>query len=260
MNNPLVELLSFRGLLWAWMQREVRVRYKQAALGIGWAIVQPFSLMVIFTVIFGYIIKVPTGGIPYPIFSFCALLPWTFFASSISFGSNSLVNNMNLVTKIYFPREILPLASIGAAFLDYLIGFGVFILFMLFYQARFYPTLLLLPILLIIQIALTIGVGLILSALTVFYRDIRFVVPLLLQVWMYLCPIVYPIDLVPPKFLSLYMLNPMASLIDSYRRITLLGQLPQWNYLALGTAVSLIILIIGYTFFRRVESKFADLI
>ena len=208
-------LYQYRGLLWMWTFREVKVRYKQSLLGGAWAVLQPLSLMLIFTAIFGYFVKVPTDGVPYPIFSYSALLPWTFLATSISFAVPSMLNNMNLVTKIYFPREILPMASIGAAFLDYAIAFVLFVILMLAYQIPLRATLLLLPLLLVIQIILTLGISLIASAVIVFYRDVRFVVPLALQLWMYLSPVIYPVSSVPENWQALYMLNPMATLIDS---------------------------------------------
>jgi lipopolysaccharide transport system permease protein len=254
------ELYSFRELLWAWTQREIRVRYKQATLGIGWAILQPFSMMIIFTVVFGFFVQVPTGGIPYPIFSYSALLPWTFFSVGINTSVTSLINNMNLVTKIYFPREIFPFSAIGAAFLDYLLACVLLLVLILIYRIPFYPTLLLLPVLITIQLMLMIGISLIVSAMTVFFRDIRYLVPLGLQIWLYLCPIIYPIERIPARFLPIYMLNPMASLIDSYRRVTIMGELPLWNYLGIAAILSAIILFVGYGYFKRVEPKFADLI
>jgi lipopolysaccharide transport system permease protein len=254
------ELVSFRELLWVWTQREIRVRYKQAVLGAAWAILQPLSLMIIFTIVFGYFIRVPTGGIPYPVFSYSALLPWTFFAAAISASVASLINNMNLVTKIYFPREIFPFATIGSAFLDYLLALVILLVMMLIYRIPFSATLLLLPLLLFIQITLMTGISLLVSASTVFYRDIRYIVPLALQLWFYLSPVIYPIEQIPQPYLSLYMLNPMASLIDSYRRITIMGQLPQWGYLAVAAFEALLILAAGYFYFKRAEPKFADLI
>jgi len=188
------------------------------------------------------------------------LLPWTLFATAINGSVTSLINNMNLVTKIYFPREIFPFSIIGAAFLDYLLAFLILLVFMLVYHIPFYSTLFLLPLLLIIQTMLMIGVCLLVSSMTVFLRDIRFIVPLGLQIWMYLSPIIYPIDRIPPRFLPIYMLNPMASLIDSYRRITILGEPPLWNYLAVAALVSVITMLLGYRFFKRAEPKFADII
>ena len=260
MINSISELYRYRDLLGIWTLREVRVRYKQSILGGAWAILQPLALMVIFTIVFGYFVKIPTGGIPYPLFSYSALLPWTFFATSINFAVISIVGNMNLVTKIYFPREILPIASIGAAFFDYCIAFLMYLALMVLYRFPLQITLLFLPLLLLVQVLLTLGIAFLTSALLVFYRDVRFIIPLILQLWFYLCPIVYPLNLVPQRFLFLYQLNPLAVLIENYRRVTLLGQQPQWDTLGLAFVLSLLAFLGGYLFFKRSEQTFADLI
>lgn len=258
--QPLTELFRYRDLLWLWTWREVQVRYKQSLLGAAWAILQPLALTLVFTVIFSRLVRVDTGGTPYPIFAYAALVPWTFFATSLSFGIPSLVNNMNLVTKIYFPREILPLASVAAAFVDFLMASIVFAGLMLVYHVV--PTVLSLWVILLLalQIVLSMAVTLIGSAVIVFFRDMRFVIPLLTQIWMYATPIIYPVDLVPPDWQSLYFLNPMAGIIDGYRRVLLLGQPPRLDALGLSALVSLVLLIAGYAFFKRAEPIFADLI
>ena len=253
-------LYAYRELLWMWTFRDIKVRYKQSVLGGTWAILQPLSLMLIFSVIFTYFVRVPTEGIPYPIFSYSALLPWTFFAASVSFAVPSLVANMNLVTKIYFPREVLPISAVVASLLDFLIAALVFVGMMLFYQFPLRVTLVLVPVLLFIQILLTLGIVLLASAVNVFYRDIRFVVPLAVQLWMYVTPIIYPVGLVPERFRGLYMLNPMAGLIESYRAITLHGIWPNWNYLGIAALVSGGVFVLGYSYFKQVEWQFADLI
>jgi lipopolysaccharide transport system permease protein len=246
--------------LWLWIQRDLMVRYKQSILGVAWAVLQPLALTVVFTIVFSQLVRIDTQGIPYPIFAYSALVPWTFFSTSLSFGISSLVNNMNLVTKIYFPREILPLSSIGAAFIDFMVSAIILVGMMLVYELTpGWVSLWLVP-LLIIQIVLTIAVVLIGSALLVFFRDVRFVVPLLIQVWMYATPIIYPMSLVPERFEFLYFLNPMASIIDGYRRVLLMGQVPYFEPLVVGGVVTLVLLIIGYHFFKYVEPVFADLI
>lgn len=254
------ELYQFKELFWVWTQKEIRVRYKQSTLGGLWAILQPLSMMLIFTAVFGYFARIPTDGIPYPIFFYSALLPWTLFSTSISFAVPSLLNNLNLVTKVYFPREIFPLAAIGASFLDYLIASLLFLAMLLAYQIPLRATILYLPLLLAVQLLLMMGVSLLLAAVVVFFRDIRFVVILMLQLWMYLTPVVYPVSLVPERLLPLYMLNPMASLIDGYRRITILGKAPEWNYVSLSAAISLLLFILAYYYFKRAEMIFADII
>jgi lipopolysaccharide transport system permease protein len=254
------ELIKFRGLLWVWSLREIRIRYKQSILGGIWAILQPLSYMIIFTVIFGFLVKVPTEGIPYPVFFYSALLPWTFFTSSISFAVPSLVNNFNLVTKIYFPREILPLGAIAAAFIDFMIASLMYLALLIIYQVPIKITILWLPVILLLQILLTLGVSLLGAALIVSYRDIRFIVPLGLQLWMYLTPVVYPLSTIPEQYRFFYMLNPMAWIIDSYRRIILLGQMPQWEYLALEVVIIVVLFVFGYFYFKRKEDAFADII
>lgn len=256
----LTRLYQYRDLLWLWTLREVQVRYKQSLLGVAWAVLQPLALTVVFTVVFSRLVRVDTGGIPYPIFAYAAMVPWTFLSTSLSFGIPSLVNNMNLVTKIYFPREILPLASIAAAFVDFLISGVILAGMMLFYGVQpGWGSLWVVP-LLGVQTVLTIAVVLLGSATLVFLRDVRFVVPLLTQVWMYATPIIYPVSLVPERYRALYFLNPMAGIIDGYRRVLLNGEGPELDALVLGAGVSLILLGASYAFFKRAEPVFADLI
>jgi lipopolysaccharide transport system permease protein len=254
------ELSAHRGLLISWVIRDIKVRYKQSLMGAAWAILQPLSATLIFAVIFSHFVRVPTDGIPYPIFYYSALLPWTFFNSSITFGVSSLVSNMSLVTKIYFPREILPLSAVLASMVDFFIASLIFVGMMIFYQVPLNACLICIPLLLLIQVTFTVGVVLLTSAMNVFYRDVRFVVPLGLQLWMYLTPIIYPLSMVPERLRTVYMLNPMASIIDSYRRIILLGEWPSFPYLVLGGAVSIVLLIAGYGYFKRSEAVFADII
>lgn len=253
-------LIEYRDLLWLWTLREVQVRYKQSLLGVTWALLQPLVLTIVFTIVFSRLMRVDTGGIPYPVFSYVALVPWTFFATSLTFGIASLVNNMSLVTKIYFPREILPLASIGAAFVDFLVSAVILAGMMLLYGIPLgWVSLWVIP-LLALQIVLTVAVVLLGSALLVFFRDVRFVVPLLTQVWMYGTPVIYPASVVPERFRSWYFINPMAGIIDGYRRVLLSGQAPQWDALALGTGVTFALLLVALLFFKRSEPVFADLI
>ena len=258
--NWLSGLFAYRELLINWTLRMIKVRYKQSLLGMAWAILQPLSLTLIFTVVFTFFTRIPTEDIPYPIFSYCALLPWTFFSNALSFAVPSLVSNMDLVMKVYFPREIFPLASILASCLDFLVASVIFIGMMLYYGVSPSPLLLLVPLVLAIQVALTVGIALFASAVNVFYRDVRFVIPLALQLWMYASPIVYPVSAVPEAWQPLYMLNPMSPIIDSYRRLILLGQMPNWRHLGLAALISGLALIAGCGFFKRKEMAFADLI
>jgi lipopolysaccharide transport system permease protein len=236
------------------------VRYKQSALGAAWAVIQPLALTAVFTLVFSRLMQIDTGGVPYPVFAYSALVPWTFFATSLAFAIPSLVNNLNLVGKIYFPREILPLANIGAALVDFAMAGLVFAGLMLIYQIPLTPNVLWVIPLLFIQIILTIGVTLIGAALIVFFRDVRFVVPLLTQIWMYASPVIYPATLVPAQWQTLYFLNPMAGIIAGYRSALVLGETPNLPALLLATIVSAVLLLIGYVTFKRSEPLFADLI
>lgn len=258
--NPLVELFKSRELLFSWTFREFRVRYSQSVLGAAWAVLQPLVLMVIFSVVFSLVLSIDTDGIPYPVFSYVGTLPWTLFATSITFAVPSLVSNMNLVSKIYFPREVLPISSILVALVDFAIAAVLLIPMLLVYRIPITWLVLLIPLLVVVQTMLTTGISLFAAAINVFYRDVRFVVPLALQVWMYLSPVIYPVSQVPEQWRSLYFLNPMAAIIDSYRRILLMGQMPDWPYLGLSAAISLVILVLGYRYFKNAERQFADLI
>jgi lipopolysaccharide transport system permease protein len=243
-----------------WSLREIKVRYKQSVLGAAWAILQPLVMTLIFTLVFSFFARIPTDGVPYPLFSYTALLPWTFFATSITFAVPSLIKNMNLVTKVNFPREILPTAAIVAAFADFLVASTVFVGLLFFYRLPLHASVLWLPPLLAVQIMLTLGLALLGAALIVWYRDVRFVVPLVLQFWLYASPIIYPISLVPERWRTVYMLNPMAGLIDSYRRVLLQGRSPQLLYVAISAGVAVVLLVAGYAYFKRSEAQFADII
>ncbi len=260
MLSHIQELFRYRELLWMWIVRNLKVRYKQSLLGVAWAILQPLSATVIMAVVFSRFIRVSTDGIPHPIFYYSAMLPWTFSSTAISFGTSCLINNMGLVTKIYFPREILPIAAVMASFVDFLIAAVIFIGMIIFYRVSVSLSWVWVPALLLIQTLLTLGIVLLASALNVFYRDIRFVVPLGMQLWMYLTPIIYPLSQVPERFRSLYMLNPMAGLIDSYRRIVLQAQWPDPTYLLTASIASVVLFALAYVYFKRAEAVFADLI
>jgi len=258
--NSLKEIISYRELLFNIAIREIKVRYKQSVLGIVWAIIQPFATMIVFTVIFSVFMKVPSEGLPYPIFSYTALLPWTLFATSLSFAIPSLVGNANIVTKLYFPREIFPIASVLAAFVDFFIASIIFAGMLIFYKVSININVLFLIPILLIQVMFTIGIALFASALNVYYRDIKYGLPLVISLWMYACPIIYPVSLVPEKYINFYMLNPMAPIMDGYRKVLLHGIHPDFYYLSIAAFVSLATLILSYRFFKRVEMNFADII
>ena len=252
--------LDHRDLLLAWTSRIIRARYQQSVLGGLWAIVQPLSMVIIFAVIFTLFIPVDTGNVPYMIFAYTAMVPWALFTGSLSEMVQSLVGNMNLVSKIYFPREILPIAALLARLLDAVIAFTLLIVMMIFYRM---PVLtlswLFLPLILVIQVAFSLGLGFIGAALNVFYRDITHLVALGLQIWLYATPIIYPVTAVPEKYQTLYFLNPMAGIIESYRAVILRGEMPQ-SYLWLSAVIGGIILIFGYWIFKRLEFQFADVV
>ncbi len=254
------ELYDYRELLQTWALREIKARYKQSLFGFAWAIFQPLAFSAIYVLVFSYIFKVPSDGIPYPIFVYSAILPWTFFARAIVGGVPSIVANINLVTKIYLPRAMFPLAAIATHFIDFLCGLVVFIALMIYYRVPPNPAMGLLPVLFLIQLLLIAGVVLGASAINVFYRDVNQMTPLLLQLWMYACPIIYPVSLVPDWLRPWYMLNPMAVIIDAYRQVILKAQLPAWNHLGMAAIISLAVFCLGYVTFKRLEGRFADLI
>ncbi len=253
-------LATHRDLLLMWAWRDLKVRYKQSLLGVAWAVLQPLSAVLILTLIFSVFVRIPTDDIPYPLFSYAALLPWTFFANAVTTASNSMINNPGLISKIYFPREIMPLAAILSALVDYAIAALVFVGMMLVYRAQVGPSLFLLPVLLLVQVTFTLGVALLASAANVFYRDIKFILPLALQLWMYATPVIYPLSTVPSSLRPFYLLNPLAALIDAYRRITIQAQWPDWPYLTIALAVSGLTLVMAYVVFKRLEGDFADVI
>jgi lipopolysaccharide transport system permease protein len=255
------ELIRHRELLWLITQREIKVRYKQSLLGALWAVLQPFSLMLVFTVFFSWFARMQSDGIPYPLFSYAGLLPWMFFSTSLTFAIPSLISNSHIITKIYFPREIVPLASVLAAFLDFIIASGIFVLMLIYYRVAITWNIFYVLPLAVIQTAFTAGVCMLLSALTVLYRDVRHMLPLLIQIWMFVTPILYPVSVVPERWRTWYLaLNPMAVIIDGYRRAAVQGVAPELRYLALAAVVSGVLLWLGYKYFKHLEREFADMI
>lgn len=254
------ELWNYRELLFTFSWREIKIRYKQTVLGVAWAIAQPASLTIIFSIIFGKFAKIPTEGIPYPIFSYSALLPWTFFATALSFAVPSMARERHLIMKVYFPREISPLASVFAPLVDFGITVLLFIGMMVYYKVP--PTIHILWVfpLFLIQLIFTIGISLFLSAVNARYRDVRHAVPLFLQLWMFATPIFYPVTFIPENYRILYMLNPMASIIDGYRRVIIKGTRPELRYFLLSALVSLLLFLVSYYYFKRKERNFIDVI
>jgi lipopolysaccharide transport system permease protein len=255
------ELLKHRELLWLVTQREIKVRYKQSSLGVLWAILQPLSLMLVLTVFYSWFARMPSDDLPYPLFSYAALLPWTFFSTALTFAIPSLIQNSHIITKIYFPREIVPLASVLTAFLDFLVASVIFVGMLIFYRVAPTWNLLYVAPLLAIQLAFTVGVCLLLSAFTVLYRDVRHTLPLVIQIWMFITPILYSASVVPARYRGWYFsLNPMAAIIDGYRRAVVMGQPPQLRFLSLAAAVSVVLVWAGYKYFKHLEREFADIV
>ena len=257
----LKELWEYRELLYFLTWRDIMVRYKQAALGVAWAILQPLLTMVIFSVIFGQLAKLPSEGIPYPIFSYAALLPWDFFANALTHASTSLVGNSNLLTKVYFPRLIIPLSAVTAGLVDFAIAFVILIGMMLYYGIA--PTWNVLWILPLMMLALltAIAVSLWFSALNVQYRDVQYAIPFLVQAWMYASPVAYSTGLIPSQGLwrVIYGLNPMAGVIQGFRW-ALLGGSPPDILMAISTMMVLILLLGGLIYFKKMEKSFADVV
>jgi lipopolysaccharide transport system permease protein len=254
------ELLNYRDLFYFLITRDIKVRYKQTVLGGLWAIIQPFFLMVIFSLFFGALAKVPSDGVPYPIFNYSAMIAWTYFSNSVSGASNSLVTNSSLVSKVYFPRLIISLSPVLAFLLDFVISFIILIAMMFYFGVYPNITVLFLPFLVIIMILLASGVGTFLASLNAKYRDIQYTIAFLLQFWMFASPVVYPVSMLPERFHLVYAINPMTGIIEGFRS-ALLGTTPFPTQMVLISAlVSLIIFIVGVMYFRRTEQYFADVL
>ncbi len=249
-----------REILYQLTLRQIKARYKQTVFGILWAVFRPLFLMIIFTIIFSKMVKVPSDGIPYPIFSYCALLPWQFFSTSFSSATSSLVGSSSLIQQIYFPREIFPVSAVIAAFFDFLIASSIFIVLLVGYKVHITFYVFYAILLLIIQVLLIMGVSFLGAALNVFYRDIGHALAFIIQIWMYATPIIYPLSIVPEKLLPFYLLNPMAGIIDGYRKVIIQGLSPDWQYIGISASVTLILLFFSYKYFKKVEMKFADII
>jgi lipopolysaccharide transport system permease protein len=254
------ELWEYRELLYFLIWRDIKVRYKQTALGASWAIIQPVFTMLVFSLFFGHLGKIPSDGIPYPIFSFAALVPWTFFANGLGQSSNSLVGNANLITKIYFPRLIVPLASVFSGIVDFLLAFVVLLGMMLYYGMV--PTLNVfwLPLFVLLALVTSLGVGLWFSALNVEYRDVRYVVPFITQFWLFATPIAYPSSLLSQPWRTIYGLNPMVGVVEGFRWALLGTKTAPGPIIAVSSAAALVILVTGAFYFRRMERTFADIV
>jgi lipopolysaccharide transport system permease protein len=256
----LKELWEYRELLYFLTWRDIKVRYKQTVLGAAWAIIQPFFTMVVFSLFFGKLARMPSDGIPYPIFAYAALVPWTFFANGLNQSSNSLVGSANLIKKVYFPRLVVPISSVTSGLLDFVLAFIVLLGMMLFYDI--YPTMniLWLPFLILLTFVSALGVGLWLSALNVHFRDVRYTVPFLTQFWLFASPIAYPSSLLSEPWRTLYGINPMVGVIEGFRWALLGTDTAPGPIIILSSIVALALLVGGAFYFRRMEKTFADVV
>jgi lipopolysaccharide transport system permease protein len=252
------QLWQYRELLYFLSWRDIKVRYKQTALGAAWAIIQPFMTMVVFSLFFGKLAKMPSDGIPYPLFAYAALVPWTFFANALAQSSNSLVQNANILKKVYFPRLIIPIATVVSGAVDFLVAFGVLLLMMLYYGTLPTANIVWMPFLVLLEIVTALGVGLWFSALNVQFRDVRYVVPFLTQVWLFATPIAYPSTLLPEHWRMVYALNPMVGVIEGFRWGMLGTETAPGPMIMISALVSAFLMATGILYFRRMERTFAD--
>lgn len=258
-RHPVVALFHYRDLLIAWTVRILRARYQQSILGGLWALAQPVATVVILTTVFSRFLRVDTGDVPYLVFSYSALVPWLLFSTSVTDMTDSVVSNMNLVGKIYFPRDLLVVATLLARLVDFGIAYSLVLVLMLYFRLPVQVNVLVLPVILMIQLMLVLGLGLLGAALNVFYRDIKHILTLLLQLWFYATPIIYPVSLVPEQLRLFYYLNPMAGIVEGYRSVLLQGAWPGPS-LYLSALVALVVLGLGYGVFKRLEHQFSDVI
>lgn len=254
------ELWQYRELLYFLVWRDVKVRYKQTVLGASWAVLQPFFTMLIFSVFFGRLAGIPSDGVPYPLFAYVALVPWTFFASGLTLSSNSLVANQGLLRKVYFPRLVIPVSAVVSGIIDFLIAFVVLVGMVAWYG--FVPTgeVVWLPALVLLALVTSLGAGLWFSAMNVLYRDVQYIVPFLVQVWLYSTPIVYPGSIVPEQWRTLYAVNPMVGVVEGFRWALLGTDTAPGAMILVSAIASVVLLVGGLYFFRRMERSFSDVI
>jgi len=262
------DLWRYRELIYFLIWRDIKVRYKQTALGAGWAIIQPFFTMVVFTIFFGRLAGVPSEGVPYPIFSYTGLLPWGLFTKALSDAGRAMVSNRAMITKVYFPRLVIPLASVLSGLVDFSIAFVVLIGMIVYYNnvpgeygtISITPAIVTLPLFILLALVTALGVGLWLSALNVKYRDINYILPFLTQFWLFITPVAYPASMVPEEWQWLYALNPMTGVVEGFRWALLGTSSAPGPMLAISTAISILLLISGLFYFRRMERTFADMV
>lgn len=253
------DLWAYRDLLYVLAKRDVQVRYKQTILGAAWAVIQPLFLMIIFTLFFGKLAGIKSDGVPYPVFAYAGLLPWTFFSTAVSSSGNSLIGSANLITKVYFPRMIVPGAAVVSGLVDFVIAFVILIALMFYYGVGLSAKLVLLPYLVLLLILLSLGIGMWMAALNVNYRDIRYALPFFIQILMFATPVIYPASLVPDKWRWLISLNPLVGIIENFRAC-IFNQPLNLYPLLLSTVVTIVVLVYAMFVFRRMERGFADVV
>ena len=253
------DLWAYRELLYFLTWRDVKIRYKQTVLGAAWAVIQPLFTMLIFTLFFGKLAGIASDGIPYPIFAYAGLLPWTFFSNAVTSSGNSIVGSSHLITKVFFPRMIIPAAAVLAGLVDFAIAFVILVGLMIYYGVAVSWGIVMLPALVLLTALLALGVGMWMSGLNVKYRDVRYALPFLIQVWMFVTPIIYPSSIVPEKWRWAMRLNPLSGIIEGYRA-SLFGRAPDWAALAFSTVFTVALLIYSAYTFRRMEKSFADIV
>lgn len=256
----LKELWAYRELLYFFVWRDIKVRYKQTILGAAWAIIQPFFTMIVFSLFFGRLAQVPSDGLPYPIFSYAALVPWTFFATGVSQASNTLVANANMVKKIYFPRLTMPIATVLAGVVDFVLAFIVLLGMLFYYEVVPTINVLWLPLFLLLALVTAVGVSLWLAALNVQFRDVRYIVPFIVQFWLFITPIAYSSSLLSEPWRTLYGINPMAGVVEGFRWALLGTDTAPGPIIAVSTLVAIVLLLSGILYFRRMEKSFADVV
>jgi lipopolysaccharide transport system permease protein len=257
-NLDLASVWEFRELVYFFVWRDFKIRYKQTVIGVTWAVLQPLLTMVIFTVIFGFFAKMPSDGVPYPVFAFTALLPWTYFAQAISRSGTSLVGDSNLIKKVYFPRLIIPVAAVVAPLIDFFVSFLVLLAMMIWYGISPTWRVVTLPLFMVLSLSTALGFSLWLAPLNAKYRDVGHTIPFLIQLWMYASPVVYSVNLVPEKWRLLYGLNPMAGVIEGFRWALLGTDRPAFHVMGISAIMIVALLASGIVFFKRMERTFAD--
>jgi lipopolysaccharide transport system permease protein len=259
-GNQLKELIKYKDLILFLVLRDIKVFYKQSILGFGWVIIRPVFTMIIFTIIFGKLAKIPSDGLPYPVFSYSALVPWTYFSIAASLSSGSLLANSSIMTKVYFPRILLPVIPICSKLVDLLLSFIVLIFLLLFYKVQININIALLPIMFIVLVLFSLGLGILLSGLTVQYRDVNHALSFLLQGLMYAAPIAWPLSLIPENYRLLYSLYPMVGIIEGFRACLLGKEIFPWDLVTISFTISLLLLVLGIVLFYKLEKNYADVV